>query len=115
MKKNLNIILSLVLLGASIVVTSCSGFLDNLPKGQKIPSTLADFSALLNDEYSNQREDVTQTIILLNDRYVNSSSLGYYPLYSANYFGIRQPIAFHSTSQMRLLIIIVIQLFRIVT
>lgn len=86
MKKNLNIILSLVLLGVSTVVTSCSGFLDNLPKGQKIPTTLADFSTLLNDEYSNQREDVTQAIILLNDRYVNSSSLGYYPLYSANYF-----------------------------
>lgn len=87
MKKNLSIyMLTLFLMATSLLITSCNGFLDNMPKGKKIPTTFTDFEALLRDEYTNQREDVTQALVLLNDRYVSSSYLSYYPLYNANYF-----------------------------
>lgn len=65
---------------------SCDDYLSNVPKGEKIPTTLTDFSVMLADEYSNCREDVTQAIILLNDRYVTDSYLSYYELWKANYF-----------------------------
>ncbi|MGN1255425.1 MAG: RagB/SusD family nutrient uptake outer membrane protein [Prevotella sp.] len=67
------------------VLTSCSDYLDNVPKGEKIPTTLTDFTELMADEYTNHREDVTQAIILLNDRYVSASYQSFYPLWRANY------------------------------
>lgn len=69
-----------------IGLSSCNDYLDILPKGAKIPATLADYEALIRDEYTNQRVDILQALILLNDRFVSSSSLDYYPLYKANYF-----------------------------
>src|SRR5574344_2526746 len=86
MKRFIYLYSSAIILCVAAMFSSCSGYLDNLPKGSKIPTTLADFSTLLNDEYSNQREDVNEAVILLNDRYVSSSSLSYSQLYSANYF-----------------------------
>ena len=57
-----------------------------MPKGQRIPTTLNDFSVMLADEYTNCREDVTQALVLLNDRYVSDGYLSYYELWNANYF-----------------------------
>jgi tetratricopeptide (TPR) repeat protein len=86
MKKNIYHFLCILLLGVASVFSSCSGYLDNVPKGQKIPTSLADFEAMLIYEYGVLREDVSQALILLNDKYVSPSSLSYYPLYKANYF-----------------------------
>lgn len=77
-------ILYLVL--AVFCLTACEDFLSNVPKGQKIPVTLEDFSTMLADEYNNCRMDVSQAVILLNDRYVTASNLNYYELWKANYF-----------------------------
>lgn len=68
-----------------LLTASCDEYLSVVPKGQRIPSTLEDFALMLKDEYGAQRVDALQAIILLNDRYVNASSLNYYPLYKANY------------------------------
>lgn len=70
---------------AFILLTSCSDYLDILPKGKKIPTTLADFEAFIRDEYSNQRVDVANAINLLNDRFQTNANLNYYPLTKANY------------------------------
>ena len=70
----------------ALALTSCDDYLSNLPKGEKIPTSLEDFTVMLADEYTNCREDVTQAIILLNDRYVSDSYLSYYELWSANYY-----------------------------
>lgn len=86
MKKNTVNLLAILVLSLSVGFTSCNDYLDVLPKGQKIPTTLADYEAFIRDEYGCQRVDITQTTILLNDRYVSSSTLSYYPLYKANYF-----------------------------
>ncbi len=66
-------------------LTSCDEYLDIVPKGEKIPETLADFEAMLRYEYGCHRVDVNQALILLNDKYVSGSNLSYYPLYKANY------------------------------
>ncbi len=79
-----------LLLGSCLVLLaclcSCDDYLSNVPKGQRIPTTLNDFSVMLADEYTNCREDVTQALVLLNDRYVSDGYLSYYELWSANYF-----------------------------
>lgn len=85
MKNIFSKIVLVTLFGMSITLTSCEKFLDIVPKGKKIPTTLQDFEALLRNEYTCQVTNVNQATILLNDRYVSSSTLSYYPLYGANY------------------------------
>lgn len=80
-----NILMATLLMGGSWAMTACDDYLSVVPKGEKIPTTLADFEAMLRDEYGCQRVDVLQALILMNDRYVNSMNLNYYPLYDANY------------------------------
>lgn len=86
MKKIIHKILLLNALFVAIGLSSCDDYLSVVPKGEKIPETLADFEAMLRYEYGNHRVDVTQALILLNDRWVSASSLSYYPLYKANYY-----------------------------
>lgn len=75
-----------LLIGLSLwILSSCEDYLSVVPKGEKIPVTLNDFALMLKDEYSAQRVDALQALILLNDRHVSSSSLNYYPLYKAHY------------------------------
>nr|WP_320057412.1 RagB/SusD family nutrient uptake outer membrane protein [uncultured Bacteroides sp.] len=73
-------------IGISVLFSSCDGFLGIMPKGAKTPSTLADYEAFIRDEYTNQRTDITQAILLLNDKFETASNYNYYPLYKANYF-----------------------------
>lgn len=86
MKKNISKIITVVfLLVAGLSSTSCEDYLNVLPKGKKIPTTLADYEALLRDEYSNQTTNIEQANILLNDRYVSAYYMSYYPLWKANF------------------------------
>ena len=66
-------------------LTSCDDYLDNIPKGEKIPTSLDDFSALLADEYTNHREDVSQAVYLIGDQYAAEATLNYSRLTRANY------------------------------
>lgn len=65
--------------------TACDDYLDNIPKGEKIPTTFEDFNALIADEYTNLRQPVYQAIYLLNDAYVSEATLSYDRLTRANY------------------------------
>lgn len=65
---------------------SCNDYLNILPKGEKMPTTYADFEPLLRDEYTVHHTRTTQSTILLNDRFVSSADLNYYRLWDANYF-----------------------------
>ena len=85
MKNIFSKIVLVTLFGMSIALTSCEKYLDIVPKGEKIPTTLQDFEALLRDEYTCQVTNVDQATILLNDRYVSSMYVNYYPLWGANY------------------------------
>ena len=83
MKTTILNIITVVILSTTLM--SCDDYLSDVPKGQKIPTTFADFEALIRDEYTNHRTDVSQAIILLNDRFETSANLNYYPLRMANY------------------------------
>jgi tetratricopeptide (TPR) repeat protein len=78
----INILLLLVVVSLG---SSCKKYLDVLPKGQKIPTTLADYEALLRDEYGNHRTWQTQAVLLLNDRFETQGTMNSYPLWKANY------------------------------
>jgi len=68
----------------SILFSSCDSYLNILPKGRKIPTTLSDYEAFIRNEY-NHLNDCTQAINLLNDIYKTPSSLSYISLTSINY------------------------------
>ena len=77
---------TLCILTLGLTFASCNDYLDDAPKGSKIPTTLADFEALLRDEYANQSVNVEQSLNLMNDRYQTIADLAYYRLTKANYF-----------------------------
>jgi tetratricopeptide (TPR) repeat protein len=85
MKSKITFTINIVLLLLVVALGSCKKYLDVVPKGSKIPTTLADFEALVRDEYSNHRAPVTQAVLLLNDRWESQANLNYYPLWKANY------------------------------
>lgn len=75
-----------VLLLLLISFGGCKKFIDVIPPGKKIPKTFADYEAMVRDEYGNHRAVITQALLLLNDRFETTSTLNFYPLYTANYF-----------------------------
>ncbi len=83
--KNKIRLFSIVIAIGLLITVSCDDYLSIVPKGERIPTTLSDFALMLKDEYNTHHIDVTQALILLNDRYVTTSNLNYYPLYDANY------------------------------
>ena len=56
------------------VFSSCDDYLNIVPKGEKIPTTLADFESLLRDEYTIGQTPVSNALYLLNDYYVTVSN-----------------------------------------
>ncbi len=72
-------------LAGMLAMSSCNDYLDIVPKGNKIPTTLADYEALLRDEYTIGQTPVTNALYLLNDYYMTRSSLGSPSLGTANY------------------------------
>jgi len=83
MKNNIiRLVMSFVII---TTLCACDDYLDNIPKGEKVPTTFADFNAMLNYESGCHSQDAGQTIILMNDRFVSSSLLNYYGYWKANY------------------------------
>ncbi|RKR09006.1 SusD-like starch-binding protein associating with outer membrane [Flavobacterium sp. 90] len=75
----------LCVLALGLVLASCSNYLDDAPKGSKIPTTLADFEAFLRDEYTNQSVDIAQASTLINDKFIDIATLAAQRLTKANY------------------------------
>ncbi|MFB9079249.1 RagB/SusD family nutrient uptake outer membrane protein [Flavobacterium procerum] len=73
------------LLALGLTFVSCNDYLDDVPKGSKTPTTLADFEAFIRDEYGNQIVNVAQALNLLNDNYVTVANLSGDRLTKANY------------------------------
>lgn len=81
-----NIYINIVcLLALGLAFTSCDNYLDDVPKGAKVPTTLADFEAFIRSEYGSHRVDVTGALQLLNDRFLTIASLANNRLDNANY------------------------------
>jgi tetratricopeptide (TPR) repeat protein len=73
------------LLALGLAFASCDDYLDDIPKGSKVPTTLADYEAFIRNEYTNQRIDVTPALQLLNDKFLTIGSLTFNRLDNANY------------------------------
>lgn len=58
------------LLSTAALFSACDNYIDVMPKGQRIPETLADYEAFLRNEYSVNYIYSTQDQYLLNDRFV---------------------------------------------
>ena len=70
---------------AGLTFSSCNDYLDIVPKGNKIPTTLADYEALLRDEYTIGQTSISNALYLLNDYFVKESQLNSPSLTQANY------------------------------
>ena len=55
---------------AGLTFSSCNDYLDIVPKGNKIPTTLADYEALLRNEYTIGQTPISNALYLLNDYFV---------------------------------------------
>ncbi len=85
MQRIIRLNIYIALLVGMVLSAGCSKYLDIVPKGRKMPTTLADFEALVRDEYGNQRYPMLQAIYLLNNRFERTEALNYSPLSKANY------------------------------
>ena len=78
--------LRLVVLGiAAICLSSCNDFLNDIPKGQKTPTTWEDYNAFMKNNYFPYFE-MDQLFILTNDQFKSQSSLNSDELAKAHYF-----------------------------
>lgn len=78
-------VIYIYMLVCGLVFSSCNDYLDIVPKGNKIPSTLGDYEALLRDEYAIGQTSISNALYLLNDYYVTVSNLNSPTLTRANY------------------------------
>lgn len=69
---------------ASLLFSSCNDFLGILPKGEKIPTTLADYEAFIRNG-SNHRCGFSQAMYLMNDFYISTNTLNTLSLDVINY------------------------------
>ncbi|WP_303037569.1 RagB/SusD family nutrient uptake outer membrane protein, partial [uncultured Duncaniella sp.] len=66
-------ILTALLVLAS-VLSGCDNYIDVMPKGIRIPKTLADYEALLRNEYNVNYLPSQQALYLINDKFVEANS-----------------------------------------
>ena len=66
-------ILTALLVLAS-VLSGCDNYIDVMPKGVRIPKTLADYEALLRNEYNVNYLPSQQALYLINDKFVEANS-----------------------------------------
>ena len=57
-----------------MLMSSCNDYIDVLPKGMRIPTTLQDFEALMRNEYSANYLACAQAPYLLNDKFVGTNA-----------------------------------------
>ncbi len=82
--KRVRYITGIMLLLASLLLSSCNDFLGILPKGEKIPTTLADYEAFIRND-NNHRCDFSQAMYLMNDFYISTNTLNTLSLDVINY------------------------------
>lgn len=57
-----------------VVLCSCNDYIDVMPKGTRIPTTLADYEAFLRDEYSCNYLPALQATYLVNDKFIGQNT-----------------------------------------
>lgn len=67
-----------------LLLSSCNDYLDNIPKGEKIPTTWDDYNDFLKDYFDGHNSEMGQVYVLLNDVYRSPTQLNT-TLTKANY------------------------------
>lgn len=67
-------ILSLALTAVILILSGCNEYIDVMPKGSRIPKTLADYEAFLRNEYSVNYLAALQATYLVNDKFVGANN-----------------------------------------
>lgn len=62
--------ISIALLAVMTLLTACNDYIDVMPKGQRVPTTLADYEAFMRNEYSANYLPSLQALYLINDKFV---------------------------------------------
>lgn len=57
-----------------VILSSCNDYIDVMPKGTRIPTTLADYEAFLRNEYSCNYLPALQATYLVNDKFVGANN-----------------------------------------
>lgn len=70
---------------ASMALSSCTDYLSEIPKGEKIPTTWEDFNAFIRNNYTFHNLDPDQQAILVGDIFKLPTALASPSLTSANY------------------------------
>lgn len=58
----------------SLGLTSCDNYINEMPKGSRIPETLADYEAFLRDEYGANYLPCLQGPYLINDKFIGQNN-----------------------------------------
>lgn len=66
--------ISFAILVVMLVLSSCNDYIDVMPKGKRIPTTLADYEAFLRDEYSCNYLPALQATYLVNDKFIGQNN-----------------------------------------
>jgi len=66
--------ISIALVAVMTLLTACNDYIDILPKGSRIPTTLADYEAFMRNEYSANYLPSLQALYLINDKFVGANN-----------------------------------------
>lgn len=66
--------ISIALLAVMALLTACNDYIDVMPKGQRVPTTLADYEAFMRSEYSANYLPSLQALYLINDKFVGANN-----------------------------------------
>lgn len=86
MKKTFINISQLLIVAAAMVLTACNDYLDDVPKGQKIPKTWEDYNAFIRNNFTYHYLDSDQQAILAGDIFKVPSAVTSQSLTRANYY-----------------------------
>jgi len=86
MKKQIIKISSLLFAVAAMMFTACDDYLDDVPKGQKIPNTWEDYNAFIRNNFTYHYLDPDQLAILVGDMFKVPSTVTSQSLTRANYY-----------------------------
>ena len=86
MKKQMIKISSLLFVMVAMMLSACDDYLDDVPKGQKIPKTWEDYNAFIRNNFSYHFLDPDQLAVLAGDIFKLPSAVTSPSLTRANYY-----------------------------
>lgn len=83
---NINISRLLLVVAATFALSSCNDFLNDIPKGQRIPATWADYNAFIKNTNTYHYHEMDQLFYLVGDQFLTPNKLNSDRFARANYY-----------------------------